>query len=117
MGSVASMIELVRRGEGSLPAFDAVSDEVVRRNALEEGIELTDEHWVVIDSLREDYRALEGVPAARDLLDRLSERFETRGGRRYLFWLFPAGPVTQIARIAGLPAPEHGVDPSFGVAW
>jgi len=82
--------------------------------ARDDGIELGNEHWEVIDFLRQ-YYLQEGRPkSGRVLVDALEQKFEARGGRRHLYTLFPDGPVTQGCRIAGLPKPPYTTDPSFG---
>jgi tRNA 2-thiouridine synthesizing protein E len=50
----------------------------------------------------------------RELHDALDERFHTRGGMKFLYRLFPGGPVAQGCRLAGLPVPAGAVNPSFG---
>ena len=50
----------------------------------------------------------------RELIDALEERFHARGGKRFLYQLFPGGPVAQGCRIAGLEPPAGAVDPGFG---
>lgn len=92
------------------------SPEQARHKAEELGIQLTDDHWRVIDGLRAHYLE-HGLPrSGRDLGDMLDERFAEKGGRRYLRKLFPEGPVFQGLQIAGLPVPPHTEDAGFGVA-
>jgi tRNA 2-thiouridine synthesizing protein E len=82
--------------------------------AASEGIELSSEHWDVIVFLREYYLE-HGWPAHTDELTRiLDAAFEPQGGARYLYRLFPRGPLAQGTRIAGLPAPADVTDASFG---
>jgi tRNA 2-thiouridine synthesizing protein E len=50
----------------------------------------------------------------REAHDALDERFHARGGMKYLYQLFPAGPVAQGCRVAGLPVPFLAVDRGFG---
>jgi tRNA 2-thiouridine synthesizing protein E len=69
----------------------------------------------VIHALRDEYRA-RGIPASAARLTRLMEaRFGQEGGKRYLYGLFPGGPVSQACRIGGLPLPPHTRDDSFGI--
>jgi tRNA 2-thiouridine synthesizing protein E len=44
----------------------------------------------------------------------MEHNYLAEGGRRYLYSLFPRGPVTQGCRLAGLPLPNGHSDPSFG---
>lgn len=93
------------------------SREVSSTLAVTEGLKLTDDHWQVIDFLREYYLE-NGKPAnARVIADALSTRFADRGGRSFLYRLFPDGPVTQGSRIAVIPIPAYSEDISFGTAF
>jgi len=87
-----------------------------RRIAESLGIEMSDEHWQVIETLRAYYLE-HGMPeSGRDLSDRLDAEFSEQGGRRHLRRLFPQGPVMQGLKIAGLPIPPYTEDEGFGVA-
>jgi tRNA 2-thiouridine synthesizing protein E len=87
-----------------------------RELAAREGIEPTDEHWQVVNKLREYYLE-HGLPeSGRELGDMLESEFAEQGGRRYLRRLFPQGPVAQGMRIAGLPVPAYTEDEGFGTA-
>jgi tRNA 2-thiouridine synthesizing protein E len=87
-----------------------------QEKAAELGISLTDDHWAVIDVLREHYRDQGLAPDGRELGDLLDTRFAEEGGRRWLRKLFPEGPVFQGMQIAGLPVPPHTEDAGFGTA-
>ena len=86
----------------------------VRKMADEEGIQLTNEHMGVIECLRDYYLELGEAENGRDLEEMLNEIFAGHGGRKYLWRLFPGGPVTQGSRLAGLPIPPHTGDKGFG---
>ena len=60
------------------------------------------------------YFAAHERPNVRELHDALDESFHARGGLRYLYTLFPGGPVAQGCRFAGLKAPSGAADKSFG---
>lgn len=100
--------------QGYLAELDPWSEETAREAAAKEGITLTEEHWDVVRFLRERYRERGQPKSARRIVEELERRYGAKGGRRYLYRLFPDGPVTQGSRIAGLPLPPYATDPSFG---
>jgi tRNA 2-thiouridine synthesizing protein E len=81
--------------------------------AREEGLSLTGDHWETVRALQE-YFSRTDKPNVRELHDALDEHFHGKGGIRFLYEIFPGGPVAQGARIAGLEPPPGSVDPSFG---
>ncbi len=89
------------------------SPEEAARMAQEEGLELTDDHWDEIAALQEYFAKHQRVNI-RELTDALEEHFHARGGRKYLYQLFPGGPVAQGCRLAGLEMPAGVVDKGFG---
>lgn len=92
-------------------------DEAQAQNtAVQEGIELTEEHWEVVRYLREYYLEQGPPENGRELSDALDDHYAEQGGRKYLRRLFPQGPVAQGMRIAGLPLPPHTEDAGFGVS-
>jgi TusE/DsrC/DsvC family sulfur relay protein len=101
------------RRERELQSWDK---EQARQLAREEGIELTEAHFEVIQQLRDYYLEYGYVESGRELGDMLEYEFANRGGRKYLRILFPNGPVTQGMRIAGLPVPAYSEDEGFGTA-
>jgi tRNA 2-thiouridine synthesizing protein E len=90
--------------------------DAARLAAADEGLEPGGEHWETVRALQEYYaRHAEGPPVnARELHDALEERFHARGGMKYLYRLFPGGPVAQGCRLAGLEPPAGSVDTGFG---
>ena len=104
-------------GEERNPAFphapDDWSEEQARHTADQESLELGDEHWEAIRALQE-YFARNETLHVRELHDALAEKFHGQGGSRYLYLLFPGGPVAQGCRMAGLLAPAGSTDRSFG---
>jgi len=83
--------------------------------AKSEGVLLTAEHWEVVRALQEYYakHAPNGIHL-RELHDALDEKFHRAGGIRYLYMIFPGGPIAQGCRTAGLPVPAGAVDRGFG---
>jgi tRNA 2-thiouridine synthesizing protein E len=85
--------------------------------AAKEDIVLNDDHWAVINFLREHYLTY-GLPRnARDLAKDLNQHFFNQGGSKFLYRLFPGGPITQGSRFAKLPAPANATDISFGSSY
>ena len=90
--------------EGYLINLDEWSEAFAVARALEEGLELTDEHWQVIRYLR-DYYQEHGVQAqVRVMIKHFTERWGAeKGSNHYLHELFPiGGPQKQGNRLAGL---------------
>lgn len=77
------------------------------------GINLSDEHWEVVSALQEYFAKNEAVNR-RELTDALDEKFHTKGGLKYLYRLFPGGPVAQGCELSGIELPAGSVDQSFG---
>jgi len=101
--------------EGHMYGLERWSRETAQLQAQKEGLgELSEMHWQVIHSLRGLYRKNGRAESAQQLIHMLEQDFVEEGGRRYLYQLFPQGPVTQGSRLAGVPAPPYSGDPSFG---
>lgn len=103
--------------EGHMYDLEHWSPLTARQLAQEEGIsELTEAHWHVIYALRNLYRDKGASTNAREVMHMLEQDFIDEGGHRYLYELFPKGPVSQGSRLAGVPVPPYASDPSFGWA-
>ena len=87
--------------EGFLTEYDEWDEDLAPVLAKNIDLELTPEHWKVINFLREDYRARGETATTR--------RVQTVGGvpTKDQFVLFPKKPAKKMAYIAGLPKP-HG---------
>lgn len=81
--------------------------------AQDNDLDLTDDHWEAIKGLQE-YFAKHDFGKRRELVDALDEKFHAKGGMKYLYRLFPSGPVAQGCVIAGIQPPSGSVDASFG---
>lgn len=96
--------EIATDTEGYLLDRSQWSEDFAKALAQAEGLELTAEHWEVIDFLRA-YEAEHGVqPQVRVMIRHFSEVWgPERGNNHYLHQLFPVGgPQKQGNRLAGL---------------
>ncbi|MEE9342183.1 MAG: TusE/DsrC/DsvC family sulfur relay protein [Gammaproteobacteria bacterium] len=92
--------------EGYLADLNQWEPEVATIMAKEEGHELTDTHWEVINFLREYYEEYQIAPAVRVLTKAIGKKLgKDKGNSKYLYELFPYGPAKQACKYAGLPKP------------
>ena len=74
--------------------------EVARAIAVEEGIEeMTEDHWKVVNYLRDYYVKFGIAPMIRKLCK------ETGFDLKKVYELFPSGPAKGACKVAGLPKP------------
>lgn len=70
------------------------------------GIELTPAHWEIILFMRDYYHRFNHLPNNRVFVKAVLKQFgEDKGNTRYLYSLFPDGPLKLACRIGGLPKP------------
>lgn len=81
------------------------SDEAARVIAQAEGIELTDEHWLVIAYLRERFQEDGHTPNFRAMVKDFDEAHPGTDWKARLYDLFPNQPARQGPRVAGLTKP------------
>lgn len=120
---MSEILKMVREDESDPERLDrreqllGWSRDSAEERARQDGIELTQAHWQVVQYLRRNYLD-RGLPhEARSLASELATAFADHGGRRWLYELFPRGPVHQGCAIAGLPIPEHSTEEASGTAF
>jgi dissimilatory sulfite reductase related protein len=92
--------------EGYLTDIGVWNKDLAELIAKSENINLTPEHWEVVDFLREYYDEYQIAPAIRILVKEMKKKFgPEKGDQKYLYELFPYGPAKQACKIAGLPKP------------
>jgi dissimilatory sulfite reductase related protein len=92
--------------EGFLTDISVWSQDLAKFLADEENIDMTDEHWEVVNFLRDYYNEYQIAPAIRVLVKQMKKAFgPEKGNNKYLYQLFPYGPAKQACKIAGLPKP------------
>jgi TusE/DsrC/DsvC family sulfur relay protein len=92
--------------EGFLIDLSQWTKEIAVEMAKGDDIDLSDEHWDVINFLREYFEEYQIAPAVRVLTKAIAKKFgKEKGNSKYLYSLFPYGPGKQGCRFAGLPKP------------
>ena len=86
--------------DGFITDPNAWSEDIAKGFAEMEGIsELTQEHWKVINYLRDYYLKFGIAPMIRKLCK------DTGFQLKYIYELFPSGPAKGACKLAGLPKP------------
>lgn len=86
--------------------------------AKEEGLALNEDSWELVRSLQSYFARHEGERInVQELSAALEEKFHIKGGKKFLYQLFPAGPISQGCRIAGLELPPFSIDQGFGSSF
>jgi tRNA 2-thiouridine synthesizing protein E len=94
--------------EGFLLDLNDWTPEVARLLARNESIELSSEHFEIIDLLREFYIQYELSPAMRVLVKQVGLKLgKEKASSLYLMQLFPGSPAKLASKIAGLPKPTN----------
>jgi len=92
--------------EGFLVNLGDWTKEIAEEMAKGDDVELSDEHWEVINFLRDYYEEYQIAPAVRVLTKAIGKKMgKDKGNSKYLYSLFPYGPGKQGCRFAGLPKP------------
>lgn len=99
---------------GHLMELEPWSERQAMDMARADGLLLTDDHLAIIRYLRDCFADHGDRVNARMLTRALEEEFAGLGGHKFLYNLFPMGPIMQASRYAGLPLPPGTRDPSFG---
>ncbi len=105
MGITVNGIEVETTPTGFLVNLEDWNEEIAQVIAAEEGVELTEKHWDVINYLRDEYINHGGnQPNTRNMTKAMANAW---GGKKLnakaLYDLFPGDPSKQAGRIGGLP--------------
>lgn len=78
--------------------------EEVEERAKKLGIILTEEHWEAINFVKNfyDYHEDEQLQV-KDYNNAIKGKYASQGGLKYLYRLFPNGPVNTMTQLAGIP--------------
>ena len=92
--------------EGYLVNLSDWTEDVANVIAKAENVEMSENHWEVVNFLREYYNEYQIAPAVRVLTKAIGKKLgPDKGNSKYLYELFPYGPAKQACKIAGLPKP------------
>jgi len=92
--------------EGYLEDLSEWNPEIGAAMAKADDCELSDNHWEVINFLREYYEEYQIAPAVRVLTKAIGKKLgKDKGNSAYLYELYPYGPAKQACKYAGLPKP------------
>jgi tRNA 2-thiouridine synthesizing protein E len=92
--------------EGYLVNLGDWNEDVAAFLAKQEKIDMAENHWQVVNFLREYYNDYQIAPAVRVLTKAIGKKLGAdKGNSKYLYELFPYGPAKQACKIAGLPKP------------
>jgi tRNA 2-thiouridine synthesizing protein E len=99
-----AMDEVRFNQRGFLDRFDGWERTLAERLAREDGLELQENHWTVVEFARAYYRANGIPPSARVICHSIGAEIAPCGcTHRTLLQLFPQGGCKAACRIAGLP--------------
>ena len=89
---------------GYLTDISGWSEEFGAHIAEDEGFQMTDRHWDVVNYLRSEFIENGGnQPNTRNMNKGMSKIWGEKISSKELFDLFPGGPGKQAGRIGGLP--------------
>jgi tRNA 2-thiouridine synthesizing protein E len=90
---------------GYLSNIEDWSEDLAEVIAAEEGIQLTNEHWALINYLRDEFINNGGnQPNNRAIIKHMKDALPGKDvDSKFLFTLFPGNPSKQAGRIGGLP--------------
>lgn len=94
--------------DGYLVDLNAWSVDVANALAAAEGLELTPDHWQILDLLRGFYAEFQLSPATRPLIKYTALKLGPETGNSlHLNRLFNGTPAKLAAKLAGLPRPTN----------
>jgi len=85
--------------DGFMTDAAAWTPEIAKALAANEGIELTERHWVVLNYCRAEFKTKGEAPTLRNITK------NTDVTTKEIYALFPTGPGKLAAKIAGLKKP------------
>ena len=101
--------------DGRLANNDDWNEAIATSLAEKDGITLTQNHWEIINLMRDFYKKYNISPIRKLLLKAIKEKIEEKKANNdYLQSLFPNGVLIEGSKIAGLPVPMLDAELSEG---
>ncbi len=94
--------------EGYIQNADDWSKELAEFMAKADGVELTDDHWALIDFMKEYFAENGQAPSIRNVAKKVASVCNlpnVRAGNKHMYVLFPKGPALMLVRYAGMSKP------------
>jgi TusE/DsrC/DsvC family sulfur relay protein len=92
---------------GWLEDLSEWSEDVAHAIAKNEKVELTDEHWDIINEARAYFEEFGRVAEPRAFSKLMKKKYGAdRSDSKYIYSLFPYGLIKSANKIAGLPRPK-----------
>lgn len=95
---------------------DAITEGLQQR-ANKMGLILNSARMEAINFVLDFYEHCEDCRNARQLMKVMDQEFADEGGKKYLYRLFPGGPLSQIHELTNLPDLGHQSDKGFGTSY
>ncbi len=93
---------------GHLQDYTIWNQSIANQLASMDKINLTNKHWEIIHLVRQIYIETQTTPPMRLLIKAIKTNLNPNiASSRYLYQLFPDGPVRLASRYAGIPKPKH----------
>lgn len=89
----------------------------VERRAQAMDFDLSPERIEAIEFVQDFYEHCSDCKNARQLMKIMDKEFSDKGGKKYLYKLFPAGPLSTIHDLIDLPDLNYQVDKGFGTSY
>ena len=103
-----AITRFVRDIEGYVVDPEDWDQDLARALAAEEGLELTEDYWHIINFMRNYWSQNKVAPDVRHVVAHLvnEQDYEKKQAKQHLFNLFPYGYVKQACKIAGMQRPR-----------
>lgn len=100
--------QTTRDNEGYIVDPDDWNEDLARELAAEEGLELTEAYWPVLQFMRAYWQEHKVAPDVRHVIKQMADTqgYDKKAAKQALFELFPYGYVKQACKIAGMQRPR-----------